>query len=325
MCNFQGVESGFIKLESPGKLAKWVHLHKHPPCQIQVTDVKNSPFISRNHWRLLRLELRWAYRDRVEQKHVRHWNFSPHTSAWLVLKGWARVEKKEGAAEACKGNWLIAPPGERMQQASEDCELLSIAFLARWVFGRELFPMSYPITFSEREVPALRTLGLRLASDAERLFPHARHELPEHSGPTNAHLRLTAGFYAWFEVLGSALEKRGIKPDFLELDPRVEEAVQILDRAEQRMPNPAEVARRIGLSPSQMNRLFRQELGITVHDYCQRRKRVAARTLLAAPGSTVKETAFQLGFLSSQHFSRWFRLGTGMTPSECQASGNKTL
>ena len=281
--------------------------------------------ISRSRWPLLELELRWAYRDAIQRKHVGKMGYSPHTSAWLVLKGWSRVKTKEGAAEARKGEWLIAPPGERMQQASGDCTHLSIAFVARWVFGRELFPFARPVVFSGSEAPALRVLGLRLASDAALRFPGARHELPESSGPLPAHLCLAAGFYSWFEALGESLKKSGIQPDQMEIDPRVEEAVRILNRAMQRMPDPQELAGQTGLSASQLNRLFRQELGMTVSDYCKRRKLAAARTLLGAPGSRVKEVAFRLGFLSSQHFTRWFHLGTGMTPSQCQARGDASL
>ncbi len=269
--------------------------------------------------------MRWAYRDSIQKKHVGAWSYSPHTSAWLVLKGWARIERKDGIAEARKGEWLIAPPGERLQLASGDCRHLSIAFIARWVFGRELFPLSGPMVFSGAAAPSLRSLGLRLALDAARQFPGARHELPESSGPLHGHLRLAAGFHSWFELLGATFEKRGIRPELMEIDPRVEEAVKGLNRTRARMPEPSELASQAGLSVSQMNRLFRQDLGITVREYCQRRKLAAARSLLAASGSRVKETAFQLGFLSSQHFSRWFHLGTGMTPSQCQASGDAPL
>jgi len=290
-----------------------------------MTIMSNPPLVSRNHWQLLRIELLWLYRNIVERKHIGRWGYTPHTSAWLVLKGSASIRRKEGFAEARKGDWLIGPPGERFQQASEDCELLSIAFLAQWVFGRELFSISRPLSFSGEEAPTLRLLGLGLSSDAKRLFPSSRRELPALSGPVRSHLKLTADFYSWFEVLCGVLEKKGIQPDVVELDPRVEKAVRILDRAEQQMPGPVEMARQIGLSASQLSRLFRQELGITVHEYCQKRKLAAARTLLATSGSSVKETAFRLGFLSSQHFSRWFHLGAGMTPSQCQARGHAVL
>lgn len=277
--------------------------------------------ISRVRWPLLELELRWVYRDFIQKKHVGNWWYNPHASAWLVLQGWSRVKNKKGTAEARAGEWLVAPPGERLQHASDDCKHLSIAFVARWVFGRELFPLGQPLAFPGKAHPALRVLGLRLAADAAKHFPGARHELPGYSGTLRAHLHLASGFYAWFEVLGGVLEKKGIQPDLGGIDPRVEESVRSLDRTRDRMPEPHELARQAGISVSQLNRLFRQELGITVREYSRRRRLVLARTLLAAPGSRVKETAFRLGFLSSQHFSRWFHLGTGMTPSQYQTGG----
>lgn len=286
-----------------------------------MTDSRIPSLISRAHWPLLELEMRWVYRDVIQKKHVGNWWYNPHASAWLVLRGWSRVKNKKGAAEARAGEWLVAPPGERLQHASGDCEHLSIAFVARWVFGRELFPLGQPLVFPGKEHPSLRVLGLRLAADAARHFPRARHELPWHSGTLRAHLRLTAGFYAWFEVLAEVLEKKGIQPDLGSIDPRVGESVRSLDRVRDRLPEPDELARQAGISASQLNRLFRRELGVTVREYCQRRRLVLARTLLAASGSRVKETAFRLGFLSSQHFSRWFHHGTGMTPTQYQTGG----
>lgn len=257
--------------------------------------------------------------------HVGVRSFSPHTSAWLVLRGWARASTADGPAEARAGEWLISPPGERLQEASDDCRHLSIAFVARWVFGRELFPFVRPFSFPETEVPALRVHGLRLAAEAARHFPKARHDLPDSSGPLFAHVRLAAGFYAWFESVETVMKNRRIEPVLMEVDPRVEEAVRVVNRTPSRTPLPRELASHAGLGLSQFNRLFRQELGMSIHAYCQQRKLGAARALLAAPGSRVKETAFHLGFLSSQHFSRWFHMRTGMTPSQYQDRAGMAL
>lgn len=277
--------------------------------------------IPRERWRLLRLELRWAYRGRVQPRYVGHWGYSPQSTAWLVLRGWARIRGGGGVAEARTGDWLVAPPGERLAEASDDCEILSLAFVARWAFGRELFPLARPVAFAGRSVPLLRALGVRLASDVERGFPGARYELPEASGTVAAHLRLEAGFRAWFAALAACLQRMGFRPDVASLDSRVEEAVELIERSEPRSAHPSGVAKDVGLSASQLNRLFRRDLGMTLREYSRRHRLAVARTLLAGSGTSVKEIAFRLGFVSPQHFSRWFRQGTKMTPSRCRVSG----
>jgi transcriptional regulator GlxA family with amidase domain len=96
----------------------------------------------------------------------------------------------------------------------------------------------------------------------------------------------------------------------------VDEAVQIMDRPGGHALRPAELCRQLGLSQSQLNRLFLRELGTTVHGYGEQQKLASARMLLGGSNLSVKETAFRLGFMSPQHFSRWFRKHSGVSPTQ---------
>jgi AraC-like DNA-binding protein len=226
------------------------------------------------------------------------------------------VRTAAGACRARAGQWLIAPPGERWQQTSVDCQLLSVCFVWQWIFGRELFPLAGGVKLESGDVPGLKSTGVRLAKKVESHFPGTRSELPELSGPITAHLQLQADFNTWLSEYYHAMTRHGERPCLMTLDARVEEAVRMLDRPDRDAPRPAALAKHLGLSPSQLNRLFLRQLGTTLHGYGERQKLASARMLLGGSGLSVKETSFRLGFLSPQHFSRWFRRQAGTSPTQ---------
>ena len=59
---------------------------------------------------------------------------------------------------------------------------------------------------------------------------------------------------------------------------------------------------------------FRNEIGMTIHEYILRSKIEYACELL--DNYSITETAFLLNFSSSQHFSRVFKEHIGMTPGD---------
>jgi len=74
------------------------------------------------------------------------------------------------------------------------------------------------------------------------------------------------------------------------------------------------VAKHIHYSPSYTMTAFKNEMGITVHEYIQRCKIECACKLLLT--HSVTETAMILCYSSSQHFSKVFKEHTGISPSE---------
>ena len=280
--------------------------------------------VPRQRWPLLRAELRWAYRGKTHQQHSNQWLHTPHTSAWLIMQGSAKVRTASGQCGAKAGEWLIAPAGERWQQTSMDCQILSICFVWQWIFGRELLPLSVPIKIASNEVPGLKTQGLRLVKKAEQLFPDARTDLPEQNGPLGAHLELETAFGAWLLQYYQAVLHQGVRPCLMTLDPRVEEAVHILDRPG-RLPRTAELSKHLGLSQGQLNRLFLRDLGTTLREYGEGQRLAWARRHLEGSSLSVKETAFRLGFLSPQHFSRWFRKRSGVSPTQLRQANSPMI
>jgi len=75
-----------------------------------------------------------------------------------------------------------------------------------------------------------------------------------------------------------------------------------------------ELAGRMGLSVSRFKTRFKKEIGIPPAEYVLRCKVSEAKKLLARPGTTVTDTAYQLSFSSSQYFATVFKRYTGKNP-----------
>jgi transcriptional regulator GlxA family with amidase domain len=81
-----------------------------------------------------------------------------------------------------------------------------------------------------------------------------------------------------------------------------------------------QLARIAGLSPRQLNRVFRQHLGETPQARYRRVRLERARNLLRNSALSLTEVALATGFASSSHFSRAYREEFGDPPSRYRSS-----
>lgn len=81
----------------------------------------------------------------------------------------------------------------------------------------------------------------------------------------------------------------------------------------------SDLARIAGLSESQFQQRFKQEVGISPADYVLRRKVEAAKSLLDSGRLSVTQIAMELGFSTSQYFATVFKRYTGRTPTTFRA------
>ena len=77
-----------------------------------------------------------------------------------------------------------------------------------------------------------------------------------------------------------------------------------------------DVARHVGLSVSQLTRLFKQEYQSTVYAYILNNKINTAKVLLNSTSLTVYEIAHLLGFTDEHYFTNIFKRKTGHTPTK---------
>ena len=83
----------------------------------------------------------------------------------------------------------------------------------------------------------------------------------------------------------------------------------------------ADLARRAGLSASQLQREFRRLFAMTVGEYILRLRLLVARRRLRTTSETVGRIAVECGFYDQAHFTRAFKKHTGQTPLEFRRHG----
>ncbi|MGC4000852.1 MAG: AraC family transcriptional regulator [Anaeromyxobacter sp.] len=79
-------------------------------------------------------------------------------------------------------------------------------------------------------------------------------------------------------------------------------------------PSLGDMARRVGVSESQLLRAFRRTTGETPHAYLMRLRLEAVRDRLQRGRGTLAEIAAELGFADQSHMTRLFRRRFGLTP-----------
>jgi len=101
-------------------------------------------------------------------------------------------------------------------------------------------------------------------------------------------------------------------------DARVKAALALIEREFHRTLPVEALAKRSGLSPRNLNRLFLEELGVTPKQAITLQRIEVAKTLLRRKGRTVTDVALEVGYGSVSQFITVFRKLTGRLPSHFQ-------
>ncbi|GHO80100.1 hypothetical protein KSD_78710 [Ktedonobacter sp. SOSP1-85] len=76
----------------------------------------------------------------------------------------------------------------------------------------------------------------------------------------------------------------------------------------------ADMARYAHLSPAHFSRIFRQQFGLSPHQYLLRLRLQHAQMLLQQTDLTIERIAKYCGFADAHHFSKTFRKNVGCSP-----------
>ena len=98
--------------------------------------------------------------------------------------------------------------------------------------------------------------------------------------------------------------------------PRLVEAVQLMEANLEEPMSLDEVARHVGLSRRQLERLFQKHLNCVPTRYYLELRLARARQLLLQTGMSIVEVAFACGFVSAPHFSKCYRDYFGIPPRD---------
>jgi len=244
-------------------------------------------------------------------------------SAWLVRRGWARIESDGEKAEARAGEWLICSGRSVTQRFSPDAHLLAMRVSQSWPDGSPLLAGGAVTVLKAAKHPALERNARRLQGLVERLRWAGEKEGDPRAvfqWRTRMDFRTYAAYQrhlqAWLLALVDGMEAKGRRVWVPESgDPRVAKACQLLDvlAAGEAYPEAALVAAS-GLTIGRLNQVFARAYGVTTHAYWERGRLERARVALEGEGATVKQIAFEAGFSQLSHFSRWFKQRAGASP-----------
>lgn len=103
-------------------------------------------------------------------------------------------------------------------------------------------------------------------------------------------------------------------------DPRLRRAVLILEQSFADPPSTEVLARRVGLSRRQLERLFRAEMDTTPASYSRMVRVRHGRALVARTSRSMTAIAHECGFADASHFARHLKAVFGQSPQAVRAS-----
>ncbi len=208
--------------------------------------------------------------------------------------------------------WLFPAQEHLLFEQTPDFQMWIVVFRRRLIKRSAVDTGSRPLLQRSLSGEACRRLRPPALARFEEIFSGLA-ECADEPGLVNATLAY-ALLHAWkcFEQAGEVAARN--------VHPAVESTARLL-LANQNSFTLSQLARRAGLSPSRLSRLFKQQTGVSIVEF-RNRQRIQSflEQLDAAAGSgrrsTLLEHALAAGFGSYPQFHRVFRHVTGCSPAE---------
>ena len=270
-------------------------------------------------WLNLNTHLLWCHDYDVDRKKtgkIKRSTEYTNSAAWLVKSGWVKVEQENGEIfQASPGQWLVVKPGKRVQSFSPDTRMLSIAFLARWPDGNDLFDQGLSIVLDADEVPALERKAKPMLRIMKKINPET-WDARENRARLKEFFKLESLLSAWLLTLSDALQNAGIKHrGKMDIDERVMHAVRLLQSRDiGEFLDLDALAQSVGTSQTHLNRLFQRDLQLTPREYFENIRIEFACTSLKKTKKRINDVANEMGFAYLSHFSKWFKKHKGISP-----------
>lgn len=228
---------------------------------------------------------------------------------FVLVLGGRGANVRHGPILYAPGQIVLIPAGEIMRLFAADGEDLSllIATASTPAFRKKL---------AKKTGEGILCMNLRSFSEAESLFVGCLNHAMEDDA-----FRLRTSL-AYFRTFLALLAEDLISPRQFTFqgERSFARARKIIDDSAGSAISAEESARRIGLSPDYLNRLFRRYAGETLHEYIIRRKMAVAAEWLRRDGMGIEEAAERLGYADRFSFSKAFTRHFGVTPARWRVS-----
>jgi AraC-like DNA-binding protein len=237
----------------------------------------------------------------------------------VVSSGRARLRGPDGEESLVgAGSVLLVRPGDSLSLRSvEELKLTRLCFDAEHLLpSRAAFEplgsLDGALAGLPRRGPALVGLSARHAGRVSDALGRIEAELSE---PRLGHeLLLRAQLLELIVVLARA--EHTPEGDPQRHRPRLEHTLKLIHEQFSEQLSLAALARHAGMSISRFSCVFREALGTSPLEYVAETRMREARQRLRAPGLSIAEVAYAVGFQDSNYFSRSFKQHHGVSPRE---------
>jgi AraC-like DNA-binding protein len=117
--------------------------------------------------------------------------------------------------------------------------------------------------------------------------------------------------------LEDTLTERTIR---LRQNPTVQKALLSIFNSSGSLPSESELARRLGITPEYLSRLFRKVMKKSYRDYITEMRISKAQEMLRYTDLSIMDIALEVGYQTHSYFTNKFRMITGITPTKYRAS-----
>lgn len=155
------------------------------------------------------------------------------------------------------------------------------------------------------------------------ILPNRQKEINDiieqwHRGDVLSSISIKANLYQ--TVLEALLRENISLGEIEEYSKLVKDALRIIKRGPHLSLTAQSLAEMLFVSPSQLQKKFRQEMGLSLGQYINEQVMFSAVNMLRSPHKSIKEISDSLGFCDQFHFSRRFHEYYGMSPSRYRKS-----
>ena len=234
---------------------------------------------------------------------------------WLLIHtvtGRGRFGHGSGDLIAEPGDWVMLKPGTAHDYGVE-------ASLERWELVWAHFqPRSDWLDWLAWPAIAPGLLRLHI-EDGGRLAQQFAdmHEVLNSPHPRHEALAMNA-----LEAVLLGCDQHNPRHDISQGDTRIRKALEHIDAHLQEKLLIDDIAATVGLSPSRLAHLFRDETGQTLQGHIEARRMQRAADLLRRTGFPIKQIAAHCGFDSQFYFSQRFRRFSGLSPIQFRRDGS---
>jgi transcriptional regulator GlxA family with amidase domain len=115
-------------------------------------------------------------------------------------------------------------------------------------------------------------------------------------------------------------QRAAIQNRYAVASPRLAQVIGIMEATLEEPVPLSELARRVGISVRQIERLFKDQVGMGPSVFYLQRRLERARTLLRQTLQPIREVAVECGFGSTAHFSHAYKKAFGIPPTQERAN-----